>query len=81
MTGSARRVISIPAEMEMLLHFEGLIARLFIVAVGGKVWKQTGPITVSLNDCKFVWKQLGKVSIHCCPGSLGMPSLLLDCSE
>ena len=54
MTGSARRVISIPAEMEMLLHFEGLIARLFMVAVGGKVWKQTGPITVSLNGCKFV---------------------------
>ena len=46
--------ISNPVEMHLLLLFEGLVATLFIVVIGGKVWKQTGPIMVSLNDCKFV---------------------------
>ena len=73
--------ISNPAEMHVLLHFESLVARLCITAVGGNVWKQTGPIMVSLNDCKFVSNQLGKASIGCSPRSFGMSSLLFDCSD
>ena len=46
--------VSDPVEMHLLLHFEGLVARLCLVAVGGKVWKQTCVTMVSLNDCKFV---------------------------
>ena len=46
--------ISNPIEMHLLLHFECLVASLCIVAVGGKVWKQTHQIMVALNDFKFV---------------------------
>ena len=67
--------------MNLLLHFEGLAARRCIVAVGGKVWKQTGSIMTSLNNFKFFWKQLGKVFICCCPGNFEIPSLLFDCSD
>ena len=67
--------------MNLLLHFEGLAARRYIVAVGGKVWKETGPIMTSLNNFKFFWKQLGKVFICCCPGNFEIPSLLFDCSD
>lgn len=70
-----------PVEMHLLWHFKSLVTRLCIVAVGGKVWKQNGPVMISLNDCKFVWKQLGKFSIRCCPGNFEMPSLLFDCSN
>ena len=51
--------ISNPAKMHLLLHFEGLVANLLpgyvsIMAVSGKVWKQTCLIMVSLNGCKLV---------------------------
>ena len=46
--------ISNPVEMHLLLQYEGLVARLCILAVGGKVWKQTDQIMVALNDFKFV---------------------------
>ena len=45
---------------------ECLVGRLCIVAFSGKVWKQTGPTMVSLNDF---------------PGSFGMPSLLSNYSD
>ena len=38
--------ISNPVEMHLLLHFESTVARLCIVAVSGRVWKQTGPTMV-----------------------------------
>ena len=47
--------VSNPVEMLLLLHFVGLVARLCIVAVGGKVWKQTDPIMVSLNLSENSW--------------------------
>ena len=46
--------ISNPAEMHLWLDFEGLVARLCVEAVGGKVWRQTVLIMVSLNGFKFV---------------------------
>ena len=45
--------ISNPVEVNLLLHVEGVVARLSIVAVSRKVWKHTVPVMVSLNDCKF----------------------------
>ena len=69
-----------PVEMHLLWHFEGLVTRLCIVAVGGKVWKQKGPVMVSLNDWKFVWKQLRKFPIRCCPGNFDVHCLLFDYS-
>ena len=39
--------LSNPDEIHFCLQFEGLVARLCIVAFGGEVWKQIGLITVS----------------------------------
>ena len=70
-----------PAEMHLLLYFEVLVTKLYIGVVGGKTWKQTGPIMFSLNDCKFVWKHLDKFSTCWCPESFRIFSLLLECSD
>ena len=43
-----------PIEMHLLLHVDGVIARLCIVAVGGKIWKHTGPMMLFLNNFKIV---------------------------